>query len=270
MTAQTRSEVLDLLTRHGRHPVKALGQHFLADPNIVRKIVEVAGVHPGDRVLEIGAGTGTLTRALAETGARVLAYEVDGGLRPVLDEVLAGLEVDLRFEDAAEADLAGAVDGGSWLLVANLPYSVGTPILLDVLRFVPAVVRAVVMVQLEVARRLTATAGSRVYGMPTVVARLHAVPRLEFTVPPQVFVPPPRVGSAVVSLDRRPAHPEVGRALDLAAAAFAGRRKMLRRSLGGILSDPGAVLAAAGIDETARPEDLEPEDFLRLAEASRG
>jgi 16S rRNA (adenine1518-N6/adenine1519-N6)-dimethyltransferase len=270
MRAQTRSEVVELLARHGRRPVKSLGQHFLADANIVRKIVETAGVRRGDQVLEVGAGTGTLTRALAESGARVLAYEVDDGLRPVLAEVLAGCEVDLRFEDAAAVDLAAALDGGPWLLVANLPYSVGTPILLDVLRHVPAVVRAVVMVQLEVAQRLTADPGSRVYGMPTVVARLHATSRLEFTVPPQVFVPPPRVGSAVVTLERRPAHPETERALELAAAAFSGRRKMLRRSLAAVLADPGEVLAAAGIDETARPEDLEPEAWIRLAEAVRG
>jgi 16S rRNA (adenine1518-N6/adenine1519-N6)-dimethyltransferase len=178
--------------------------------------------------------------------------------------------VEVRFVDATRIDLSEELAGDEWVLVANLPYNVGTPLLLDVLRHVPAVVRAVVMVQLEVAQRLTADPGSRVYGMPTVVARLHAVPRLEFTVPPQVFVPPPRVGSAVVTLERRPAHPETERALELAAAAFSGRRKMLRRSLAGVLADPGEVLAAAGIDETDRPEDLEPEAWLRLAEAARG
>lgn len=270
MTPQTRTQVRELLERHGRHPVKALGQHFLADPNIVRKIIGIAGVGPGDRVLEVGAGTGTLTAALAETGAHVLSYEVDEGLRPILEEALAGAEVDLRFEDVMEVDLVAVLGEGPWKLVANLPYSVGTPLLLEVMRGVPAVRHATVMVQREVADRLVARPRDDAYGLPTVVMRLHGSPRVAFTVPPQVFLPAPQVGSAVVVVDRIEPHPRVERAIELAAAAFGRRRKMLRRSLDGVLADPDAVLEAAGVDGTRRAEELSPEDFLRLAEVAGG
>ncbi len=269
MTRQSRTEMLRLLEAHGVAPRKALGQHFLADPNIVERIVSVAEVGRGDQVVEIGAGTGTLTRALAERGARVVAYEVDEGLRPVLDDALAGLSgVEVRFADAAAVDLAAELGPGPWTMVANLPYGVGTTILLTVLREVPAVTRMVVMVQLEVARRLVAGPGSKEYGLPSVVVGLHARARIEFTVAPQVFVPPPQVTSAVVRLDRVEAPEVADRAVELAAAGFGGRRKMLRRSLASVLSEPRAALAAAGIDETARAEDLAPSDWVRLAEVA--
>ena len=265
MTPQTRTQVRDLLERHGRRPVKALGQHFLADPNIVRKIVDLAHPGPGDQVLEVGAGTGTLTRALAETGARVVSYEIDAGLRPLLAEALDGVDVDLRFDDVMEVDLPAIRGEGRGSLVANLPYSVGTPLLLDVHRTVPVVARAVVMVQLEVAQRLVAGPGDAAYGIPSVVTHLHGEPRIAFTVPPQVFVPPPQVGSAVVVIERQDPAPGTERAIELASAAFGQRRKMLRRSLTPVLADPGAVLAAAGIDGTRRGEELAPSDYLRLA-----
>ena len=127
MTAQTRSEIADLLSRHGVSPSRRLGQHFLADANITRKIVDLAALGPGDQVVEVGAGTGTLTRALGSTGAHVVAYEIDPGLFPVLGEVTAGLDVELRFLDAAGADLALDLGAGDWVMVANLPYNVGTP-----------------------------------------------------------------------------------------------------------------------------------------------
>ena len=128
--------------------------------------------------------------------------------------------------------------------------------------------RMVVMVQLEVARRLVARPGSPDFGLPSVIVRLHAQPRLLFTVPPQVFVPPPQVSSAVIRLDRIEAPGVADRATELAAAGFGQRRKMLRRSLAGVLDDPRAVLAAAGIDETARAEDLDAADWVRLAEVA--
>lgn len=266
-TAQTRREVHALLERHGLRPRKHLGQHFLADPNIVDKIVRVAGVGPGDRVVEIGPGTGTLTAALAATGARVLAIEVDEGLAPVLAETVGGTErVELRFEDAARIDLADELTGGPWALVANLPYNVGTPIVLDVLRHVPAVTRIVVMVQSEVAGRLAARPGTGEYGVPSVVVGLHADVGDRFTVPPQVFVPPPNVGSTVIVLDRRVADPRAERAIELAAAAFGQRRKMLRSSLAGVVTDPVAALEAAGIDPTERPERLAPTAWLELVD----
>ncbi len=263
--AQGRREVRELLSRHGHRPNKALGQHFLVDPNVVDRIVRTAAVGPGDRVVEVGAGTGTLTRALAATGATVVAFEIDRHLEPVLREALSGVAVDLRFAEATAATLASALGEGPWVMVANLPYNVGTPLLLDVLRDVPAVSRFVVMVQREVADRLAAGPGSRTYGLPSVVAGLRARVSAAFGVSREVFVPPPDVDSAVVVLDRVEPPPHVGRAETLAAAAFGQRRKMLRRSLATVLPDAVALLEAAGIDPAARPEMLTPEDFVRLA-----
>lgn len=264
--SQGRSEIRDLLDRHGHRPNRALGQHFLADPNIVDRIVRTARVGPGDRVVEVGAGTGTLTRALADTGARVVAYEVDSHLGPLLAGVLAGTGVDLRIADATVVELAELATPPGWVMVANLPYNVGTPLLLDTLRSVPGIERFVVMVQREVADRLTAPPGSRVYGLPSVVVGLRGEVALRFTVPPGVFVPTPAVDSAVVELARVTPPPLADRAEELAAVAFAGRRKMLRRSLAASLPDPDAILTAAGIDPSARPETVSPLGFAHLAE----
>jgi 16S rRNA (adenine1518-N6/adenine1519-N6)-dimethyltransferase len=265
-----RAATVRLLAAHGVRPRRELGQHFLTDPNVVRKIVTAAEVWPGDRVLEIGAGAGTLTRGLAATGASVLAYEVDTRLRPVLEEALRDVPgVEVRYADAAGLDPA-ELAGEEWVVVANLPYHVGTPLLLRLLREAPTVSRFAVMLQQEAAQRLVAAPGSRVYGLPSVVVQLHGTARLAFRVHPGVFIPPPRVESAVVVIRRRPAHPSVERALGLAAVAFGQRRKMLRRSLVSALADPAAACLAAGLDPTRRAEDLSPEDYLRLAEVAGG
>jgi 16S rRNA (adenine1518-N6/adenine1519-N6)-dimethyltransferase len=265
MTAQSRSEIAALLSRHDIAPSHRLGQHFLADANITRKIVDLAGVGAGDRVIEVGAGTGTLTRALAATKASVVAYEVDTALRPLLEEVTAGLEVELRFVDVMTVDLARGLDGRPWTMVANLPYNVGTPLLLDALREAPQVERFVIMVQREVAERLVADPGGKEYGLPSVVAGIHSRRKLSFRVPPQVFYPAPNVESAVVVLDRVPAPEAAERAIQIASAGFQQRRKMLRRSLAGVFEDPIATLERAEIDPTARAEDLTPADYVRLA-----
>lgn len=270
MSAQARSDVRALLDRHGIHPAKHLGQHFLVDPNITRKIVNLAGTGPDDAVVEIGPGTGTLTAELAATGAIVVAYEIDRALEPVLEEVLAGTNVDLRFADAARVDLAHELDPArKWSMVANLPYNVGTPIVLDSLRRVPQITRFVVMVQVEVGERLVARPGSNSYGLPSVVVGIHGGSRVEFKVPPQVFLPPPSVGSAVVVIDRKAAPATSERAIELAAAGFGQRRKMLRSSLGSVLDAPTDLLVTAGIPPTARAEELAPDDWLRLAEVGR-
>jgi len=268
MTAQTRSEIAALLERHGLAPIHRLGQHFLADANITRKIAALADLGAGSKVVEVGAGTGTLTRALADTGARVVAYEIDSGLRPLLRDVTAGLAVELRFADVMDVDFAQALDGPGWKMVANLPYNVGTPVVLEALQNAPDIEQYVVMVQIEVARRLAASAGSDDYGLPSVVVGIHAEASLVFTVPPQVFYPPPRVGSAVVVINRRSAPDHASRAILLARAGFGQRRKMVRGSLSEILPDPEASLEKAGIAPTSRAEDLSPEDYLRLAAVS--
>jgi 16S rRNA (adenine1518-N6/adenine1519-N6)-dimethyltransferase len=265
MTAQNRSQIDELLKRHGLSPIHRLGQHFLADANITRKIVDLADVVRGSKVVEIGAGTGTLTRALAGAGGHVVTYEIDEGLRPVLEEVTHGLDIELRFTDVAQVDLSAALEGDGWTMVANLPYNVGTPVVLEAIRSANNIERFVVMVQKEVAHRFAATVGSEDYGLPSVVAGIHTDASVAFTVPPQVFYPPPRVESAVVVMVRKTAPEHAGRAVELARAGFGQRRKMLRRSLSSVLDDPVAVLEAAGIDPTSRAEDLSPEDYLTLA-----
>ena len=268
MTAQTRSEIAELLERHGLAPIHRLGQHFLADANITRKIVSLAGVGSGAKVVEVGAGTGTLTRALAASGAHVVAYEVDHGLRPVLAEVTAGLDVELRFADVTKVDFSSALDGEGWAMVANLPYNVGTPVVMDALRHALVIERFIVMVQREVAERFVAQPGEDEYGLPSVVAGIHADVSLAFTVPPQVFYPPPRVESAVVDMRRAQAPDNADWAIELARAAFGQRRKMLRRSLATVLDDPIGPLEAAGIPPTSRADELSPADYLRLADLS--
>lgn len=265
MTAQTRSEIAALLQVHGLKPIHRLGQHFLADANITRKIVALAELGPGDRVVEVGAGTGTLTRALASTGAQVLSFEIDERLRPVLSEVTDGLDVAVRYEDISKTDLSIELERPGWVMVSNLPYNVGTPLVLDSLRNVFQIERFVVMVQLEVARRFVAQPGSADYGLPSVVAGLYSTAVFAFKVAPQVFYPAPRVDSAVVLLTRKPASDEAPMAVELARAGFGQRRKMLRRSLNSILDEPEAALVAAGIPVTARAEDLSSDDYLVLA-----
>jgi 16S rRNA (adenine1518-N6/adenine1519-N6)-dimethyltransferase len=269
VSAQSLSEMRELLKRHGLSPRKSLGQHFLADPNLTRKVVGAAGVVPGDHVLEVGAGTGTLTRALSEAGAHVLAFEVDSRLGPILEETLAGLDVDLRLMDARRFDFASLVTGVDWKMVSNLPYDIGTGLLLDLVRTADAIDSFTVMVQTEVARRLAAKPATADYGLPSVIVGLHGVATRLFSVPPQVFYPPPRVESAVVAIHRHPHAGPIERAIDLAAAGFGQRRKMLRASLRSSLADPLAVCSAAGIDPTRRAESLSPAEFLRLAEAAQ-
>lgn len=261
---QGRAEIKQLLAKHGLRPQRHLGQHFLADPNIVERIVLEADITPGDRVLEVGPGTGTLTVALAAAGASVVSFEVDRTLRALLNDVVTGLDVSLRFEDAMALDWASEFGAGDWKMVANLPYNVGTPLLLDAVRGAFGIKRFVVMVQREVAQRLAAVPGSKQYGVPSVVAQLYTRPRVAFRVPPTVFMPPPDVDSAVVVLERLASHPQAEAAARLAAAAFQQRRKMLRGSLSQLIDSESFV--AAEVDPAARPEELTAADFLRLAE----
>lgn len=267
---QGRGEIEALLATHGHRPKKQYGQNFLTDPNIVRRIIDVADVE-GRNVVEIGAGTGTVTRALAAAAHHVVTYEIDHGLVPILTDALAEIpNVDVRFDDVTEIDLTGELGSGPWVMVANLPYNVGTGIVLDTLRHIPNVDRLVVMVQREVAERLVAEPGSRTYGIPSVVVGLHSDARIALAVPPQVFQPQPRVDSAVVLIERRDAPERAERAIEIATAAFGQRRKMLRRSLADVFADPVAVLEVAGVDPTARPEQLDPVTFVAIADAEAG
>jgi 16S rRNA (adenine1518-N6/adenine1519-N6)-dimethyltransferase len=264
---QARSEIRRLLADHDHRPRKSYGQNFLANPEIIERIVDVAQVDSTTNVVEIGAGTGALTIALAAAAKRVVAYEVDHALEGILNEALSDLQnVELRFADVTRIRLAEALGAGPWTMVSNLPYNVGTGIVLDALQQAPNLMRMVVMVQAEVADRMLAPPGSKTYGIPSVIVGLHGNARLAFSVPPHMFEPVPRVDSSVVVIDRvdPPAH--AARAIEIASAAFGQRRKMLRRSLVGVLVSDDAI-ESAGIDPTARPETLSPEDFVRLAVA---
>ena len=267
----TRRQVRDLLDEHGLSPSRALGQNFVADPNTVRRITRLAGVGPGDRVVEVGAGLGSLTVALAETGAEVTAVEVDRHLLPVLRSLVEPLGVRVVEGDAMTLDwdgvlggVAGAGDG--WALVANLPYNLATPLVLDLLARVPAIDRMLVMVQREVGERLAARPGTKTYGIPSVKVAYWAEAEVVGRVPPTVFVPQPRVESALVRLRRLsvpPVDSDRERLFRLVEVAFGQRRKMLRRSLASLV-DP-AAFERAGVRPDARPEQLSLDDWDRLA-----
>ena len=267
MTAVTPSRLAEVLARHGITPSRQLGQHFLVDVNLVKKIVATAKIGPESRVLEVGAGVGNLTAVLAQTGAQVVAYEIDQRLAPVLAKQLAPWadRVEIRMGDATGVDWNQALSGSGWVMVANLPYGVGTPLLLEMLQHAPLVDRFVVMLQREVVQRLTAPCGSRQYGLPSVIAGLHSRVRRAFDVPPGVFVPRPQVVSSVVECERITPHPDTDLAISLAASAFGKRRKMLRRSLRSVLAEPDQMLWEADISPDRRPESLSPAEFLQLA-----
>ncbi|HVM04039.1 MAG TPA: 16S rRNA (adenine(1518)-N(6)/adenine(1519)-N(6))-dimethyltransferase RsmA [Acidimicrobiales bacterium] len=266
----TRREVADLLRRSGIRPSRALGQNFVVDPNTVRRIARLAAVGPGDRVVEIGAGLGSLTLALAETGASVVAVELDRYVVPVLREVVERAGVRVVEADALRLDWAELLgDGGAWVLVANLPYNVATPLVLTLLERAPMIGRMLVMVQREAGERLAAGPGEEAYGAVSVKVAYRAEARLVGRVPPTVFVPQPKVESVLVSVTRRP-EPAVAvdeaRLFALVEAGFAHRRKMLRRALAGVVDD--RVFAAAAIRPEARAEELGVEAWGRLTECA--
>ena len=246
-----------------------MGQNFVVDPNTVRRIARLAAVGPGDRVVEIGAGLGSLTLALAETGAAITSVEADRRLAPALEEVLADVSVHVVYGDARALDWEEVLEGGDrWVLVANLPYNVATPLVLDLLDEVPAIARMLVMVQLEAAERLAAEPGDAAFGLPTVKVRYWAEAEIVGRVPADVFVPRPRVESALLAVGRRatPSTPGDASAIfGLARTAFAQRRKMLRRSLADHVDD--RAFQAAAVDPTARPEQLDVADWARLVVA---
>lgn len=269
----SRRDIVELLESHGLSPRRAFGQNFVADPNTVRRIARLADVGPADHVVEIGAGLGSLTLALAETGARVTAIEVDHGVAPVLRDVVSHSEhadhIHVIEADARHVDWSTLEPRETPLtVVANLPYNVATPLVADLLDDVPRIRRFVVMVQKEVAQRLAARPGSSDFGGISVKVSYWATARLLGDVPPTVFVPRPKVTSAIIEIVRRD-EPAVASdrsmLFDLVRTAFGQRRKMLRRSLHGMVSDD--QFAAAAIDPTRRPEELSVVDWGRLTDA---
>ncbi len=275
MALLTPAGVRSLLGEYGLRPSRALGQHFLADPNTARRVARLAGVGPGDRVLEIGPGLGSLTLALLERGARVVALEMDRHLAPVLEHVLSEADGDARVvvDDALHTDYRALLGDGRWRCVSNLPYNVATPVVMTLLEHAPMVETILVMVQREVGERLAASPGSRAYGAVSVKLAYFATARVVGAVPPTVFVPKPKVESVLVELVRRDTPsvdvPSRDELFALVQAGFAHRRKMLRQSMRGVLGREAVdVLTRAGIDPEARAETLALDDWANLARAA--
>ena len=261
----------EVIARHQLSARRALGQHFLLDLNLTRRIVRAAGDLAGAQVIEVGPGPGGLTRALLETpAAGVTAIERDPRCVTALQELVAAYPSRLRVIGADALAVAPAqVCPAPRHIVSNLPYNIGTRLLLHWLQAPDQVANMTLMFQAEVADRLAASPSTKAYGRLTVLCQWLWEVRRALDVPARAFTPPPKVTSTVVGLRPRdrPLHPAPRVALErVTAAAFGQRRKMLRGSLKS-LGNPLRLLAAAGIEPTKRAEDLPVEAFCRLARA---
>jgi 16S rRNA (adenine1518-N6/adenine1519-N6)-dimethyltransferase len=279
------TEIRELAARLGIQPAKRLGQNFVVDGGTVSRITAMAALHPDDVVLEVGPGFGSLTLPLLAAARRVIAVEVDRALAAELPVTIAARAPQLAGRlDVVTADAArlGELPGEQpTVLVANLPYNVSVPVVLHLLATVPSLARGLVMVQAEVADRMSAAPGSRTYGVPSAKLAWYATARRAGSVGRAVFWPVPRVDSGLVSLARySPAEAAAvrgtaGREETFAVidAAFSQRRKTLRSALSAWAGSPGAaeaVLRAAGVDPSLRGEALAVTDFARIAAASNG
>lgn len=270
----TPSATVAVLRRHGLWTKKSLGQHFLVDDNVVGRIIALAALTGEEHVLEVGPGIGTLTLALCAAAGTVTAVERDGRLLGILGETAERCgNLRIIHGDALEitsGDFTGPA-GPPTSLVANLPYAVAATVVLRFFEILPSLESATVMVQAEVADRMMAVPGTKEYGSYTVKLALRARPTGRFAVAPTCFLPPPRVDSAVLRLERAAPNvpPEaIVRAARAADAAFAQRRKTLRNALSSALAAPPAAieaaLAVAGLDAGLRAEALAPAAFLGL------
>ena len=264
--------VRELATAVELTPTKRWGQNFVVDANTVRRLVGLAGVKAGDAVLEVGPGLGSLTLGLLEAGAQVTAVEIDPRLARQLPVTVAQRLPEAAGRlDVIEGDALKlkSLDSRPTKLVANLPYNVAVPVVLTLLERFDALADGLVMVQLEVAQRLTAEPGSKVYGAPSAKLAWFAGAQFAGTVPASVFWPVPNVGSGLVRFARRPAPSSVPRDLVFAVvdAAFAQRRKMLRSALAPLGVQVGDALEAAGVAPTARGETCTIAQFAAIAAA---
>ena len=262
----------------GITPTKRLGQNFVIDPNTVERIVRVADVQPGETVLEVGPGLGSLTLALAQAGASVIALELDPALAARLPQTFSerapGARLDVVHADALRVTREDVLAHGTpTMLVANLPYNVSVPVLLHLLELLPELRGALVMVQKEVADRLAAAPGSRTYGIPSAKAAWYGSVESAGNVGRHVFWPEPNVDSGLVRVTRRPAPQTTAtreQVFSVVDAAFSQRRKTLRSALAGLMGGAAVadiVLAAAAIPPMARGEELGIDAFVRIAEA---
>jgi len=267
------AEIRTLARRLGVTPTKKRGQNFLHDPNTIRRIVATAGLKPDDVVIEVGPGLGSLTLGLLPVARHVHAVEIDPALAGALAET-AGEPVNLTVH-LADAMTVTLLDPPPTALVANLPYNVAVPVVLHLLAAFPGIEHGLIMVQKEVADRLTAGPGSKIYGVPSVKLAWYAESRQAGRVPPAVFWPVPNVDSGLVAFTRRePPRPDVPREKVFAVvdAAFAQRRKTLRAALAGWAGSPAEaerLLRKAGIDPSARGEQLDVAAYAELAGTSR-
>jgi 16S rRNA (adenine1518-N6/adenine1519-N6)-dimethyltransferase len=273
MTLLGPAEIRDLAELLDVQPTKKLGQNFVVDANTVRRIVKVAKVTPGEHVVEVGPGLGSLTLGLLEIGASVVAVEIDSRLADQLPRTVSLLQPDANLTViSADAMRITELPGDPTRLVANLPYNISVPVLLHLLENFASITAGVVMVQAEVGHRLAAEPGSKVYGSPSVKASWYGSWRTAGNVSRQVFWPVPNVDSVLVAFDRRAdaigTETERLATFQLVDAAFQQRRKMLRQSLGQVLGGSQAAsdaMVAAGIAPTARGEELTVHDFLAIA-----
>ncbi|MGN9889923.1 16S rRNA (adenine(1518)-N(6)/adenine(1519)-N(6))-dimethyltransferase RsmA [Micromonospora sp. L31] len=271
------AEIRELAARLGVAPTKKLGQNFVHDPNTVRRIVTAAGLAPDDVALEVGPGLGSLTLALLPVAAHVHAVEIDRTLAGALPETAArhagsdAARLTVHHADALRVRAADLAEPAPTALVANLPYNVAVPVVLHLLAELPTLRQGLVMVQKEVADRLVAGPGSKVYGIPSVKLAWYSRARAAGKVPPNVFWPVPNVDSGLVAFTRRePPRADVPRERVFAVvdAAFAQRRKTLRAALAGWAGGAdraAAALTAAGVDPGARGESLTVEQFAAIA-----
>lgn len=273
----TSNDIRELCAQLNIRPTKTLGQNFVNDPGTVRKIVRNAGVQAGEQVLEIGPGLGSLTLALLEAGAQVSAVEIDPPLAQALPTTAQARfpEAKLQVFTADALTITGpeSIDGATpTRLVANLPYNVAVPIVLTVLEKLPSIQTVLVMVQAEVADRLAATPGNKIYGVPSAKVAWYASARRTLTIGRNVFYPVPNVDPALVKIERRP-HPDTAATREqvfaVIDAAFAQRRKTLRQALAGLAGSAGAAqeaLERAGVSPTARGETLDIDQFAAVAQ----
>lgn len=288
MNADDLPTLREELEAHDLWANKGLGQHFLLDLNITRRIAKTAGDLAGQTIIEVGPGPGGLTRALLEAGAKVIAVEKDARFIPLLEPLIEWSEGRLTIVegDALEVDEEALLLHGppasrrpaqqqagetpAVHIISNLPYNVGTPLLIKWLKAGPWRGPMTLMFQKEVAQRIVAKPGSDAYGRLAVLAQARCSTRLEFIVPPRAFTPPPKIASAIVTLRDLPdPYPHLDALERVTFAAFGQRRKMLRAALRSLTPDAEALLEAANIASTARAEEIDQAGFRALAEAWR-
>ena len=265
-----KSDLKDMMEKHDLRPSKSLGQNFVVDPNTILKIIRAANIEKGEQILEIGPGLGSLTSQLSAT-SKVVAIELDRYLIPALEEVLNHFgkrkNVEIVQEDAMKIDWQEffAQRQGVWKMVANLPYNIATPLLVTLLENAPEIQAIYVMVQLEVGERFAASPKSKAYGIPSVKAQYWAETKVLGKVSPNVFLPVPKVDSAILQIIRKPSPPEVNYVnfSRLIQTAFQHRRKMIRKSLNTLV--PLANFSIAEVSPEARPEELSVTDWVKLA-----